>query len=198
MFNYISFLRPPPLHISCSGTLLITPKVANDLCTEPFVGDQDIFYYWTQSLNVAEHPITPKPAKLTTWRLANAYKEIPVPLPPDVREEQSWHLVLTTTQIPGQSHVITLNGAAMGASPFPVISMPVLFVSRKDPARKQEQIQRVYCIPMSDGEPAYLTVREQTSFDLDKVSYCNGGRSPRPEHPDAITNNRKYGIAAWV
>jgi hypothetical protein len=170
MFYYISFLRPPPLQASPSGTLSITPQVANDLRTELFDGTQDIFFSWTQS-STAEALVS-KPLKLTTWRPESAYKEINVPLPQGVRVGQSWRLILTAQQGVQHPHTIDLSGAAMGTIPFPVISMPILFVNQnKESVRgKQEQIQRVYRVPVSDGEVAYLTVQEQTSFDLDKVN----------------------------
>lgn len=177
MFFYLSFLRPPPLQATPAGTISITPQVANDLRTEPFDGAQDIFYSWTQSQfgpsTSSSPPRITKPIKLTTWRQASAYKEIKVPLPPSIRNGQSWRLVLTT-QAQASPHTINLGNSALGNTPFPVMSMPVLFdsSSRLDPSAggKQEQVERVYQLPFGPGESRYLTITEQTSFDLDKVS----------------------------
>jgi|ERR1700722_3152448 len=168
MFFYISFLRPPPLQASLTGKLFITPQIANDLRTELHDGTQDIFFFWSQSIE-AQSP-TPKPSKLTTWRTGSTYKEISVPLPPSIRHGQSWSLVLTTQTTSGP-HCVNLNGDTIGTTPFPVISMPILFTRNTEfPLEKQSQIQRLYCIPTFDGEFACLKVREHTSFDLDKVS----------------------------
>jgi hypothetical protein len=170
MFYYLSFLRPPPQQAHPCRPILITPQIANDLRTEPFTGAQDIFYTWSSN-NPAS--LEAKPLKLTTWRQTNAYREILVSLPPGVREGQYWSLILTG-KAQDQPHVVNLNGDdVLGRTPFPVISMPILFSARnlKAMARKQEQIERVYRFPIAtEEEDVYLTVREQTSFDLDKVN----------------------------
>ena len=169
MFFYISFLRPPATQSYPSGTISITPQVANDLRTEPFDGAQEIYYSWSPvNPNSAEpYPAISAPQKLTVWRQSSAYKEIPVPLPQGLREGQSYRLVLTAHG-QGRPHIINLAASDLGTRPFPVLSMPVLFSSRGR-AGKQEQIERVYRIPLQAGTNGFLTVREQTSFDLDKV-----------------------------
>lgn len=174
MFYYISFLRPPPLHAPPFGSIFITPQVANDLRTEPFDSAQDIFYSWSRFPPLPKSgaaQITSKPLKLTTWRQSSAYKEIPVPLAPEIRDGQLWCLFLSA-QAQDQPHIINLKDDVLGKMPFPVMSMPILFGSRKSKAAlgKQEQIERMYRFPISDLEVAYLKVTEQTSFDLDKVS----------------------------
>jgi hypothetical protein len=170
MYFYISFLRPPPLHASPSGTLVITPQIANDLRTEHLGCEQDIFFYWYQCLSATDTTLNaalPVVTKLTTWRQKDAYKEISVPLPHGVRDGQWWCLVLTSQRGGTQPQMIDLGGDVV---PFPVISMPILFSAHKVEMRgKQEKIRRVYRIPVPAGEPAYLTLQEQTSFDLDKV-----------------------------
>lgn len=170
MFFYISFLRPPATQSSPSGSIAITPQVANDLRTEPFDGAQDIYYSWSLAdHNRAEpYPSVTTPQKLTVWRQSSAYKEIPVPLPQGLRDGQSYRLVLTAHG-QGRPHIINLAAHDLGARPFPVLSMPILFSSRGRTVEKQEQIERVYRVPLQTGENRFLTVREQTSFDLDKV-----------------------------
>ncbi|KAI0653003.1 hypothetical protein C8Q70DRAFT_1039423 [Cubamyces menziesii] len=174
MFFYISFLRPPATQSYPSGTISITPQVANDLRTEPFDGAQEIYYSWSPvNPNSAEpYPAISAPQKLTVWRQSSAYKEIPVPLPQGLREGQSYRLVLTAHG-QGRPHIINLAASDLGTRPFPVLSMPVLFSSRGR-AGKQEQIERVYRIPLQAGTNGFLTVREQTSFDLDKKIWDSG------------------------
>lgn len=167
MFFYISFLRPPPIQSSPSKPISITPQIANDLRTESYSNVQDIFYSWASCNNPAN--IT-KPTKLTTWRPSNAYKEITVPLPPGLREGQSWRLILGAHSGTG-SDVISLREECLGTLPFSVMSMPILFSSKNlIGAGKQEQIERVYGFSRNDRPNVSLTVRENTSFDLDKVN----------------------------
>jgi hypothetical protein len=165
MFVYISFLRPPPLQAATSGTILITPQISNDLRTEPFDASQDLYYSWA----TLENENLTKPKKLTTWRQSNAYKEIPVPLPPGLRDGQSWRLILS-----GNAHVdhfstIDLYDQSLGTVPFPVMSMPILFrskIARRE--GKQEKIERIYRLHGDETGPL-VRILEQTSFDLDKV-----------------------------
>ncbi|KAI0351369.1 hypothetical protein OH77DRAFT_950098 [Trametes cingulata] len=200
MFFYISFLRPPATHAFPSGSVSITPQVANDLRTEPFDGAQDIYYSWSPvNLTRAEpYPTITTPQKLTVWRQSSAYKEIPVPLPQGLRDGQSYRLVLTAHG-QGRPHIINLAAQDLGVRPFPVLSMPILFSSRTrggSAGEKQEQIERVYRVPLQAGENGFLTVREQTSFDLDKkiwdsgiglsswlVQLAQGSAQPSEEHP---------------
>ena len=167
MFLYISFLRPPPLQAATSGTVSITPQISNDLRTEFFHGAQDIFYSWVQEHN----KILVKPKKLTTWRQSNAYKEIPVPFPPGLRDGELWRLILSAKPQPeAVSHfTIDLYDRALGTVPFPVISMPIM-IGCKGAKRdgKQEKIERLYRLQANEDSPL-LRIVEQTSFDLDKV-----------------------------
>lgn len=178
MFYYLSFLRPPPQRAIPSGPVTVTPQLANDLRTELLDQPHDIYYSWslvTTESSSSGHlgfPAITKPRKLTTWRRDSAYKEILVPSPLGVRDGQSYSLVLTTHD-QGHPHVINLAGPSCGVRPFPVISQPILFSSRgRQDAGKQERIQRVYRIPTTPASQVFLRVTEQTSFDLDKVTYA--------------------------
>jgi len=174
MFYYLSFLRPPPSTGPLSGPISITPQIANDLRTESLDGAQDVYYSWSphQDNSKSVPSLITKPVKLTTWRQSSAYKELLVPLPPAVRDGQPWRLILTSN-VHGRPHVISLKDDNLGHTPFPVMSMPIIFNSRHPKTSvtgKQEQIERIYGFPLKSKEhDAYLTVREQTSYDLDKV-----------------------------
>lgn len=174
MFYYISFLRPPPYKSPPGLPVSITPQIANDLRTELFTGEQDIYYSWLPVANgggVPQHPVViPRPVKLTTWRESNAYREVSVPPPQGVREGQQYRLVLTTHS-QGYPYIINLASPTTGDRPFPVLSMPITFTDRKDVAAltKQERVERVYRICGGAGEQAFLSIKEQTTFDLDKV-----------------------------
>ena len=193
MFLYLSFLRPPPLQAPHHGTISITPQISNDLRTEPLKNSQDLYFSWSLQTGKSLFNITnadsttTKPLKLTTWRPSNAYKEIPVPLPPGVRQGQNWRLIITgSVQSHGRSRpdTIDLSSEEIGKLvPFPVMSMPVLFstTGTKVVSSKQEKIERIYSVRLSgstgmrgidseDGGVAFLRFTEQTSFDLDKVS----------------------------
>ena len=192
MFFYISFLRPPPLQSALSANISITPQIANDLRTEHFDGLQDIYYSWSRfqspsSTTTAHYEQHTQLIKLTTWRQSNAYKEIPVPPPHDVREGQQWRLLLTgdacenPNSRPTSPVEIDLNDKSVGKTPFPVMSMPILFTSRAPTKKsaKQEQIERVYHLRPTKGSVEHLKgggvclrVVEQTSFDLDKVCFA--------------------------
>jgi hypothetical protein len=174
MFFYISFLRPPPLQAVTFGNILITPQIANDLRTESFSGTQDIFYSWSQSSghSSSAHETITKPTKLTTWRQTTAYKEIPVPVPPGIRDGQSWRLLLSTQALGSNFTTIDLENEAVGRLPFSVMSMPITFGPRVSRGGgKQEQVERVYRLRAGEVEVPSLTLKitEQTSFDLDKV-----------------------------
>lgn len=179
MFYYISFLRPPPLQASLSGSISITPQVANDLRTELLTDEQEIFYAWsyvsTSQDQLNRLPIISKPQKLTIWRQSSAYKDISVPFPPSIREGQYCRLILSS-HAERAPHVIDLSAPALGERPLPVVSLPTLFSSRsaKGKARtttieKQEQVERIYMVSLNSEREIFLTIREQTSFDLDKV-----------------------------
>ncbi|KXN81556.1 hypothetical protein AN958_04493 [Leucoagaricus sp. SymC.cos] len=196
MFFYISFLRPPPSQAAPNGSILITPQIANDLRTEPYESSQDIFYSWASypqtAPQVSSSPAftlkTTKPVKLTTYRNSSAFKEIPVPVPPGVREGQQWQLILSSsaqTRPLKPNYTIDSLLPAVGDVPFPVISMPILFSSKglKGNVKKQERIERIY--RFSNGVPGEgeatevvvsreLKITEQTSFDLDKKIWDSG------------------------
>ncbi|KAF7770571.1 hypothetical protein Agabi119p4_6545 [Agaricus bisporus var. burnettii] len=196
MFFYISFLRPPPIQAAPLGTILITPQISNDLRTEPYEASQDIFYSWmpypqanpTTTSSAIVGLKTTKPAKLTTYRNVSAYKEIPVPVPPGVREGQRWQLILspsagTAPQRP--YYTVEMRDSAVGNVVLPVISMPILFSAKglRGNAKKQERIERMYRIFSSPSAEEIthgftptreLKITEQTSFDLDKKIWDSG------------------------
>ncbi|KIL65568.1 hypothetical protein M378DRAFT_76761 [Amanita muscaria Koide BX008] len=194
MFYYLSFLRPPPSQAQPFQPISITPQIANDLRTEHYGGEQDIFYSWRQvPTSRNETPTATKPTKLTRWRQSTAYKEILVPVPPGVKDGQTWRLVLScgpslnsATGAGSEEYgVIPLGDSYLGALPFPVLSMPIVFSSRiqkRVVAQKQEKIERMYTILLpqrrdSDlSSPARVTIQltEQTSFDLDKKIWDSG------------------------
>ena len=168
MFYYISFLRPPPSS-SAPGSISFTPQVANDLRTELFTETQDIYYVWLLSAESTEATQV-KPRKLTTWSQAVAYKEISVALPPSARPGQSWRLLLSASPSIQDTTIPLGNVRSTGKIPFPVISMPIKITPKpeKNPA-KQTQIERVYRVPLAGHDDLHYLLREQTSFDLDKV-----------------------------
>lgn len=195
MYYYLSFLRPPPSQVSLGSSLTITPQIANDLRTERYHDSHDIYYSWapesTPNLASSTQPrqIT-RPVKLTTWRENNAYRELAIPPPQGIKEGQKYRLVLLA-QPQGMPHVI--NFATEGSIPLPVMSMPILFSSRSRTAvSKQEQVERIYRLPTSAQSAAFLSIIEQTSFDLDKVSTFNCNQWPQ------LMRARKYGIAGSV
>ncbi|RDX50268.1 hypothetical protein OH76DRAFT_1349222 [Lentinus brumalis] len=176
MFFYVFFRRPPPTLVSPSNAVTFTPQVANDLRTEEFTGEEDIYYSWSLvSPNSSEpYPAITPPHKLTTWR-SNNFKEFSVSLPPRARDGQSYRLVLTTRQH-GRSHILNLASREIGEKPFPIVSMPILVSSRAHwgNLEKQQHIERVYRIPLHSEKDGFLTIREQTSFDLDKKVWDSG------------------------
>ena len=193
MFFYLSFLRPPPIQAPLHGTISITPQISNDLRTEPFDSDQNIYYSWTLESSLGSKPelrstIATKPTKLTTWRSSSAYKEITVPVPLSVQEGQKWRLALTC-QAQGYGidnpTYINLMESDVGLRPFPVVTMPISFSSKVpvggSKREKQVMIERTYLLPFSTAAPAvqqheqakqvaFLKFAERTSYDLDKVN----------------------------
>ncbi|KAG6331773.1 hypothetical protein ID866_7317 [Astraeus odoratus] len=178
MFYYVSFLRPPPAQASLAPTeqIIITPQICNDLRTEYFEGEVDIYFSWAL-LPDSHRPTSTitRPAKLTSWRSRNAYKEISVPRPQNLRDGQLWRLILSvgTTR---KDQIISLHEEDIGRMPFPVMSMPVLFSCKPRKAIKQEQIVRSYllCPPTQQAPAEILDICEQTSFDLDKKVWDSG------------------------
>ncbi|KAF8629105.1 hypothetical protein AX15_003590 [Amanita polypyramis BW_CC] len=202
MFYYISFLRPPPSQVQLSRPISLTPQIANDLRTEYYANEKDMFYSWHQIPITSNQASTQtKPKKLTIWRQSTAWKEIHVPPPLDARDGQLWRLVLSCSGRP--SGTIELGSDELGSTPFPVSSMSIRFLHKmpKSAVPKQEKIERVYTFPLPpreggngsstplegalgasikspDRPRAVIKVMEQTSFDLDKV-----GRGDLCRHP---------------
>jgi protein N-lysine methyltransferase METTL21D len=185
MYFYISFLRPPPTAASPSArTIAITPQVANDLRTELFPGAVDLYYVWAPTSPALR---ATRPAKLTTWTAASAYKELAVGLPPGVRDGQAWTLVLSTALVGPR---IALSDA--GSTPFAVLSMPIDFTARASAApAKQERIRRV----LSLGADVDIAITEQTSFDLDKVGPRPRTYAMRPTYAAVDRNCGTVGLA---
>lgn len=181
MYYYISFLRPPPQQLALGSAITITPQVANDLRTEQYPDDQDIYYSWSPvsksdntGTDVFPYQIS-RPLKLTTWRESNAYRELKIPCPQGLREGQQYRLMLSAQHMI-LPHIIDL--AATAEAPFPVFSMPITFSSKsRHPAAKQERIERMYSLSTSPEAQACFRLVEQTSFDLDKVSRLDRGHS---------------------
>jgi len=102
------------------------------------------------------------------------YKALSLPFPPTAKPGQGWRLCVSCGN-PRPRFVIDLNAEDFGSVPFPAISMPVLLNQKGGKVQsmdKQEQIERLYSISYSPrGEQLDRTfcIREQTSFDLDKV-----------------------------
>ena len=159
-----------------------------------FTDAQDIYYSWLP-VNAAggapQHPIAiPRPLKLTTWRDANAYREVSVPPPHGAKEGQTYRLILTAHG-QGYPYIVNLISRAVGDRPFPVLSMPITFSSRKlfAAASKQERVERVYRLCTDSGQQAFMTIKEQTSFDLDKVCLR------RDSTAEKFIKRRKFGTA---
>jgi hypothetical protein len=162
MYYYLSFLRPPPSIVALNALIVIAPQIANDLRTELYEEELDIWYSW-KSTNPGS---STRPAKLTTWRGSpSAYKEIQVPPPPRVREGQQWQVLLSSGRT--ETAAVDLNRPL--SFPFGVSSLPIAFSSRNGSSTasgkgKQEQIERTYLVGSNP-----ITIREHTAFDLDKV-----------------------------
>ncbi|KIO10968.1 hypothetical protein M404DRAFT_995399 [Pisolithus tinctorius Marx 270] len=180
MFYYVSFLRPPPAQASLAQTeqILITPQISNDLRTEYLEDVVDIHYSWAfvPDLRSQTTSVITRPAKLTSWRTAHAYKEISVPRPQNLHDGQSWRLILSVGMT-RKDQVVLLCNDNIGHAPFSVMSMPILFTSRPRKAAKQEEIVRSYLLraPAQDASPPEVfNICEQTSFDLDKKVWDSG------------------------
>ena len=179
MFFYLSFLRPPPEQAHPHRPISITPQITNDLRTEYFHEDLDVYYAWVlpdptspSALGSVQSPA----AKLTTWRETNAYKEVSVHPPKGVQEGQSWQLLLCTpfAALAGAStgpsrgnHSLrelsitvdlSTGPEAFGRQPFAVLSLPIAFSSRKvvnnsklgkNVENKQRSIQRILKFPIA-------------------------------------------------
>ncbi|TFY50616.1 hypothetical protein EVG20_g11420, partial [Dentipellis fragilis] len=149
----------------------------------------DIFYFWS----IPAGPLT-RPVKLTTWRQANAYKELTIPPPPRPRDGAQCCLVLTAVAS-SEASVIGLNDVKAEAAPLPVSSLPITFQARPTGKAKQESIERVF--RLMDGEGPLMRIREQTSFDLDKKLWDSGiGLSSWLSRLSANTSTPKHPLVA--
>lgn len=153
----------------------------------------DIYAHWVSP----DGTIFGSPRKITTWRPGVEKKmlDIPLPVPTSSRDSKgvpSVRLVLWAGAGQGAARqddqdTISLPGSRFGHSPFPVVSLPIQLIgtsavnqkrSKGAPkVQKQEQIERRLLLPARPerldplGTPNYLTLREETSYDLDKVVY---------------------------
>lgn len=193
MFFYFSFLRTPPQSSLQSSSIVFTPQVTNDLCTEPFPTSMDIYYWWITYASEPQNVTRlSEPAKLTTWRQENAYKPLQIP-PPPLKNligagGSDCSLVLAPTPIVASS-VIDLRDPGIGRAPLPVCSLPIrILISPKQQRQqrrdggaatsttkssKQEAIIRTFRI-FDDGDGdvqnPLIHIKETVSFDLDKVT----------------------------
>ena len=190
MFFYFSFLRTPPQSTLQSSSVVFTPQVTNDLRTEPFPTNIDIFYWWISSTpeNVTR---LSEPAKLTTWRQENAYKPLQVP-PPSKNligaaagaTGIDCNLVLAPAPIVTSS-IIDLRDFEIGRVPLPVCSLPIrISVAPQQQRRrdgvaasttitkspKQEAITRTFRLFDEGDTTPLMQIKETVSFDLDKVT----------------------------
>ena len=189
MFFYFSFLRTPPQSTSQSSSVVFTPQVTNDLRTEPFPTNIDIFYWWISSTPEKVTRLS-EPAKLTTWRQENAYKPLQIP-PPSKNligaaagaTGIDCNLVLAPAPIVTSS-IIDLRDPEIGRVPLPVCSLPIRISvasqqqRRRDGAAssasikspKQEAITRTFRLFGEGDATLLMQIKETVSFDLDKVT----------------------------
>jgi protein N-lysine methyltransferase METTL21D len=122
MFFYFSFLRIPQ---SCSQ-LVFTPKVTNNLRTEPF---PTIYYRWISYAPEPQNIYTKlsEPAKLTTWRQENAYKTLRIPRPPSkkLNGEAVGSGIDCGLVLAPAPNVASSVDPEIGRAPLPVCSLPI-------------------------------------------------------------------------
>lgn len=137
MFFYLSFLRTPPYSSLQSSSVVFTPRLTNDLRTEPFPTSFDIFYWWISYRDAPDSEPQnviirlSEPAKLTTWRQEIAYKPLQIPTPAlkiliggAAGPGTDCSLVLAPAPIAASS-VIDLRDPEIGKAPLPVCSLPI-------------------------------------------------------------------------
>ncbi|KEP54419.1 putative methyltransferase [Rhizoctonia solani 123E] len=199
MFEYLSFLRPPPEACLLGQPVTFVPQIANDLRTEPCETQHNIYFAWKSESGALDRTGF---AKLTTWRPGSgSYKPLSVALPSEARAGDAWRLCLAvdvdSKKLP-QALVLDLVQNEFGRLPFPVTSLPINVlagesagstgkargnksISNKQPKAKskptetniskQEKIERFYLLPFNRET---LRITEQTSFDLDKKIWDSG------------------------
>ncbi|CAE6511174.1 unnamed protein product [Rhizoctonia solani] len=199
MFEYLSFLRPPPEACRLGQAITFVPQIANDLRTEPCETEHNIYFVWQSDSGALDRTGF---TKLTTWRPGSrSYKPLSVALPSGAQPGGAWRLCLAvgldSRNMP-QSLVLDLLQNEFGRLPFPVTSLPIsvlggesvgptgkargikLAPNKQSKAKsnppesnisKQEKIERFYMLPANWGT---LRITEQTSFDLDKKIWDSG------------------------
>ncbi|CAE6439137.1 unnamed protein product [Rhizoctonia solani] len=199
MFEYLSFLRPPPEACPLGQPVTFVPQIANDLRTEPCETEHNIYFAWQSDSGALDRTGF---IKLTTWRPGSgSYKPLSVALPSGARPGDAWRLCLAVNLDPKnlpQALVLGLAQNEFGRLPFPVTSLPISVLAgesagptgkargnkpspnkqpkaKSKPAEinisKQEKIERFYLLPLNRGT---LRITEQTSFDLDKKIWDSG------------------------
>ncbi|CUA66703.1 hypothetical protein RSOLAG22IIIB_00149 [Rhizoctonia solani] len=199
MFEYLSFLRPPPEACPLGQPVTFVPQIANDLRTEPCETEHNIYFAWQSDSGALDRTGF---IKLTTWRPGSgSYKPLSVALPSGARPGDAWRLCLAVNLDPKnlpQALVLDLAQNEFGRLPFPVTSLPISVLAgesagptgkargnrpspnkqpkaKSKPAEinisKQEKIERFYLLPLNRGT---LQITEQTSFDLDKKIWDSG------------------------
>ncbi|KAG8730756.1 hypothetical protein FRC11_005873 [Ceratobasidium sp. 423] len=194
MFEYLSFLRPPPEACRLSQAITFVPQIANDLRTEPCETEHNIYFAWQSDSGVLDRTGF---TKLTTWRSGSgSYKPLSVALPAVAQLGDAWRLCLAVdldSRNAARSLVLDFLQNEFGRLPFPVTSLPITVLGgesvgpigkaqgikpnpNKQPKAKsklpesniskQEKIERFYMLPSNWGT---LRITEQTSFDLDKL-----------------------------
>ncbi|KAG8772196.1 hypothetical protein FRC12_003206 [Ceratobasidium sp. 428] len=123
MFEYLSFLRPPPERCALGQPVTLVPQIANDLRTELCEDQYDIYFTWQHSNG---HLHRGNFTKLTTWRPGGMYKPLSIALPAVAQPGECWRLCLVVVQ-PGRnpSLMLDLSQPTFGDFPFPVTSMPI-------------------------------------------------------------------------
>ncbi|KAF8608640.1 hypothetical protein BDV93DRAFT_485876 [Ceratobasidium sp. AG-I] len=134
MFEYLSFLRPPPERCVLHQPVTLVPQIANDLRTELCEDEYHIYFTWQNTSGNLDHSGL---TKLTTWRPGGMYKPLSVALPAETRHGDFWRLCLAVLPT-GQSPVLSINllQPDFGHIPFPVTSLPISIVTNTAAAGK--------------------------------------------------------------
>lgn len=133
--------------------------------------------------------------KLTTWKpgVENKMLDLAMPSVAPTRRTSAIHptpsvtLLLWATPTLGplsarSTDFISLTDTRFGRTPFPLLSLPIYVNAASNPktkhpprVQKQEKIERRILLPEcrqtpdDRGGPYVVTLREETSYDLDKV-----------------------------
>ncbi|QRW21616.1 hypothetical protein RhiXN_06605 [Rhizoctonia solani] len=136
MFEYLSFLRPPPEACPLGQPVTFVPQIANDLRTEICETEHDIYFTWQFDSGALHRGGF---TKLTTWKPGSAsYKPLSVALPTEARPGDTWRLCLAVDSNPGSrssretstrdhyySLVLDFTQPEFGRLPLAVTSLPI-------------------------------------------------------------------------